>query len=96
MTSELQKRKQLVDLDSLISGSDELYKAGKMCRKCFYTYEKVFNAKTVLQINAAMALDAILPTHTGGPHACTGKQPVAFKYCISNVVIKFGSVAMAG
>ena len=74
MTSELQKRKQLVDLDCLISGSDETSKPGKMCRKCFYAYEKVFNAKTVLQTNAAKALDAILPTRTGGLHECAKRS----------------------
>ena len=74
MTSELQKRKQLFDLDSLISGSDEPHKPGKMCRKCFYTYEKVLKAKTVLQTNAAKALDAILPTPMGRLQECAKRK----------------------
>ncbi len=60
ITSELQKRNQLADLDGLISGSSEPHGAGHMCRKCFYAYEKVLKAKAIIESSAAKALDAIV------------------------------------
>lgn len=61
IASELQKRNQLADLDSLISGSGEPHGAGYMCRRCFYSYEKVLKAKAIIESNAAKVLDCIVP-----------------------------------
>ena len=61
MASELQNRNQVIDLDRLISGLSEPRRGGQMCRKSFYVYEKVVNARAIVEANAVNALDAIAP-----------------------------------
>ena len=61
MDSELQRRGDVADLDSMISGVHGCA-PGYMCRKCYYAYEKVLNAKVVIEVNAAKALNAIVPS----------------------------------
>ncbi len=41
---ELEKKGEALDLDHLISSQQEAY----MCRKCFYAYEKLLEAKKVI------------------------------------------------
>ena len=69
IASELQKRNQLIDLDGLISGWGEPHRAGQMCRKCFYAYEKVLNASAVIEASAVKALDAMTPATSSLPRA---------------------------
>ena len=54
MDSELQRRGDVADLDSMISGVHGCA-PGYMCRKCYYAYEKVLNAKVVIEVNASIA-----------------------------------------
>ena len=54
MSSQLLKHNLHADLDQLLAGSRRT--AGQMCRKCFYSYEKVLTSTSALENNAEKAI----------------------------------------
>ena len=57
-SKELEERGQHVDLDGLISGYGDPAKVGYMCRKCFYSYEKLLSTQATLELKVKKAIDA--------------------------------------
>ena len=64
-SKELEERGQHADLDGLISGYGDPAKVGYMCRKCFYSYEKLLSTQATLELKVKKAIDAIASVPTG-------------------------------
>ena len=56
ISQELEKRNQQADLDCMIASAGDSQRVRQMCRKCFYTYEKVLKAQAVIESNAVKAV----------------------------------------
>ncbi len=58
-SKELEGRGQHADLNGLISGYGDPAKVGYMCRKCFYSYEKLLSTQATLELKVKKTIDAI-------------------------------------
>ena len=48
-----------VDLDSLLSGDGVEDRGGKICRKCFYSYEKLLKVQELIESDVRKAIASI-------------------------------------
>ena len=83
---ELEERGQHADLDGLISGYGDPAKVGYMCRKCFYSYEKLLSTQATLELKVKKAIDAIASVPRWGSHCPGGRQ----KYFTPTICIVMG------